>query len=230
MNFEELEKDFEKMRNEWEDIPLKLSDVTASFDTMFTEWNQLKQKECKIGAQDIFSNIGIEEKEAYHCSMLRWLLTPSGHHELGCRFLKLFFKEVLELDLNDEECKLAIVKNEVKYDNSRHDIVIFLPKFLISIEAKINASEQPDQIARIYNDAKRSEKDCLFIFLTKDKRLPSSGPYEVINQFQPASYMQVLKSLNTTVNCVYKNEPVPPEKLGRMSVLNYIRTLEEVFS
>ena len=129
---------------------------------------------------NVWEAVNIARSELKHCSFLRWLLDPKGSHYQGDLFLKRFierFGESFPGEIPKDELSSCKVKSEDFYHGvGRVDISITGRSFIIIIEAKIDAGEQEEQIAR-YEQLKSqySHKNVVIVFLTKDGRKPTSG-------------------------------------------------------
>ncbi len=95
---------------------------------------------------NIFSVLGVGEKELSHSKIIAELLNPKGAHGQGDIFLKLFLESIEITDFNIVNAK---VRTEVSYYNGRLDIIIENGKQqTIFIENKIWATDQPKQLSR----------------------------------------------------------------------------------
>ena len=132
---------------------------------------------------NVWDGFGIGESELKHCSFLSWLFDSSANHYQKEHFLRIFLEvigsnELLPFIKNG----YYVVKTEDQSNYGRVDITISNQNFIIVIEIKIKAIEQPDQIQR-YNELlnKKSKffgierKLCKTIFLTIDGKKPESG-------------------------------------------------------
>ena len=129
---------------------------------------------------NVWEAVNIARSELKHCSFLRWLLDPRGSHYQGDLFLRRFiesFSESFPREIPKDELSSCKVKSEDFYHGvGRVDISITGRSFIIVIEAKIDAGEQEQQMAR-YEQLKSqySHKNVVIVFLTKDGRDPTSG-------------------------------------------------------
>ncbi len=122
----------------------------------------------KIKGEDfnIFSILNMEYNETHtHSSFIAELISPKGRHHMGDVFLKLF----LELIFSNEENSNNIIDkilsrnvqvktehhiSQINYDTitgGRIDILIKFGDEYISIENKIYASDQKNQLERYFN-------------------------------------------------------------------------------
>lgn len=133
---------------------------------------------------NVFNILGLwSEEMRLHSAMVAELLKPEGSH--GCReaFLKIFLKEVVQIDISDHinELNKAITTTEFYIssinddgtEGGRIDILIEMPHNScipsLIIENKIYAAGQQNQLLRYYNFAKnryQSSKDFKILYLT----------------------------------------------------------------
>jgi len=117
---------------------------------------------------------GVSRLEVNVCRILAELLKPDGLHNVGDLFLKSFIRNVLNVDVSDEEIKSAKVHTEYLInENRRIDIVIETSERFIPIEAKLYAKDQERQCADYYKYAKEKTKgETKVYYLTLDGHLP----------------------------------------------------------
>lgn len=83
-----------------------------------------------------------------HSKFIYELLNPSGSHSQGDKFLQLFIKEALELNIDDAINSKVIVNREDLTDvNRRIDFTIETSNYIIGIEMKIDAGDQDNQLS-----------------------------------------------------------------------------------
>lgn len=106
------------------------------------------------GYFNIFEIANIGTNEVIICRVLHEILSPNGSHYQGNLYLKSFIKQVLKLDISDDEISTANVFREYVIDNSRRiDLVIKTKSRFIPIEVKIYAGEQKKQCYDYYKKA-----------------------------------------------------------------------------
>lgn len=129
---------------------------------------------------NVFSIAGIEHDEVKICRILKELLDPKGSHYQKEKYLKLFVKNILKINIDDDEYRNVLVYNEYLIDNNRRiDIVIKFEKYFIPIEVKIYADDQDKQCFDYYTYAsEKSEKEIQVIYLTLDGHIPSKSSVE----------------------------------------------------
>ena len=124
---------------------------------------------------NLFSILGIEQREVYICKVMCELLNPQGAHGLGGVFLENFLQNVLGEKELAGKADLAEVKSEDSTEEYRRiDFTISWDDTIIPIEAKINAGDQNHQLADYYQDVVARVGKCKYIvYLTKDADAPS---------------------------------------------------------
>jgi hypothetical protein len=161
-----------------------LADVTGIIKEYEAKWQKTEEK------FNLLKAAGVTRKEVRMCGILAALLNPQGAHYLGSRYLKLFWETVIgpkigcrvELDYNKSQ-----VITEASTNAGRLDIVITDGKVYLPIEVKIDAGEQPEQIARYATvaRARNNGKNIPIFYLTKDGKAPDtaqeSDTYEVLS-------------------------------------------------
>lgn len=121
---------------------------------------------------NVFLITGIGERETLFCKMIHDLLNPKGSHGQNNLYLRLFVQEVLKLPFEEEDYDTAIVENEFVIDDKRRiDLIIRTKNYIIPIEVKIYAGDQPKQCEDYAKWAKNSQ----LYYLTIDGREPSAG-------------------------------------------------------
>lgn len=124
------------------------------------------------GYFNIFEITNISTDEIAICRVLYELLSPNGSHYQGNIYLKLFIKNVLQLNLTDQELLTAKVHREYIIDYGRRiDIVIETDQRFIPIEVKIYAKDQENQCYNYYKKAINSK----VYYLTRFGESPSES-------------------------------------------------------
>ncbi len=140
------------------------------------------EKEKKGDFFNIFSILRAETDEVKtHSAFLAELLNPNGTHGQRDLFLKNFLKKIApNEDLITENAEVNIeysigpISEDYK-SGGRLDILIRLPKsnYIILIENKIDAGDQPYQLLRYNKYAKETKCKYKLLYLTKDGHDPS---------------------------------------------------------
>jgi hypothetical protein len=115
-------------------------------------------------------------------SLLSWLLNPYGSHGYGPVLLQGFLAYIHQYipsfpTFADSRCQVRTEINLNGESDSRADIEIDFDHFYIIIEAKVDALEQPRQVERYCEQArKRTKQNCIpwaIIYLTPSGKKPS---------------------------------------------------------
>lgn len=164
------------------------------------------EKEKKGDFFNIFSILRAETDEVKtHSAFLAELLNPNGTHGQRDLFLKNFLKKIApNEDLITENAEVNIeysigpISEDYK-SGGRLDILIRLPKsnYIILIENKIDAGDQPYQLLRYNKYAKETKCKYKLLYLTKDGHDPSetsTGKIEDEPFWKCISYFQDIKN------------------------------------
>lgn len=129
------------------------------------------------GPSDLMGVLQVAFDEVKHCRVLAWLLDPNGAHQLGDRFLRQFIGDLSRRGVlavqDDKSLGRVTVGVEEAKGTTRADIVVRSPEWMILIEAKILAGEQPTQGARL--ESLWAEGEPVLVFLTKTGRRMKTG-------------------------------------------------------
>lgn len=119
----------------------------------------------------------IDTSEEGISRVLAWLLDPKADHAQGERFLKAFHRW-LDIGWDDIPCGSTVVQTEapvsLPFSTRRIDVLVSSPERVIAIENKLNAPDQPNQVADYLSFLARgtAPKYCL-LYLSPDGREPS---------------------------------------------------------
>lgn len=140
-----------------------LSDVNAIS-------NQYYQIDKNTGRLFNFFDITkISSKETKICMFICELLNPTGSHFQNGKYLALFLRYVLNIEMTDKQCNNAKVYREYLIKNDRRiDIFIEIGEMKIPIEVKIEAKDLESQCADYVEYAKNSK----LYYLTLHKKMP----------------------------------------------------------
>lgn len=149
------------------------------YENFFSKGEEIIKKypRKKENRYNIFSILKQEEKEeGCHSRIIFNLINDCESNKLEKRFLKLFFKEVLDEEF-DEKKKYFVEreKNLGKYGRADLFIEDSDGKAYL-IEMKINAGDQPKQLSRYNQYLKKNYKDDYQIY------------YLTLNGYHPSSY------------------------------------------
>lgn len=149
---------------------------------LFKNIHAINDRKNKNELFNIFQVLGVQENEVIICRFLGELLDPKGSHGMKEKPLKLFIKNVLQVnDETDESLMVADVALEepVKNEDSeeknyrRVDIAIHTDKRVYPIEVKIWAGDQPKQLYDYYHYYFDEQKNGRIYYLTVDGHSPS---------------------------------------------------------
>jgi hypothetical protein len=132
-----------------------LNGVTEIIKGYEAEWQKTGEK------YNLFKVARIAYKEVIMCRVLADLLDPKGAHGRGSLYLKLFWETITPKLPGRPELDFAHTKatTESVTDKSRRiDIALENGKVFAPIEVKIQAGDQPDQIADYFEFAKTKNR------------------------------------------------------------------------
>ncbi len=128
---------------------------------------------------NIFCITGIDTREVRICSLIFELLRKDGTHNHGTEFLNLFFKYVLNRQIDPEDLEKAVVYSEYVIENNRRiDLFITYGDVRIPIEVKINAGDQERQLI----DYAKYRQNAPIYYLTLDAHKPSEYSANGLNE------------------------------------------------
>ncbi len=158
------------------------------------ENDDLERLEGQLADFNLFEAIGAVRQELRHSDFLSFLLSPTGNHGLGDRFLKRFLERVLfeapqqpispvEIDVSD------LLDAEVRREWRAIDVLVHSEsaRLVCVIENKVDSGESEGQLTK-YREMAASEFPNLrrlLVFLTPDGDEPSD------TAFIPMSYSEV---------------------------------------
>lgn len=160
-----------------------ISDLLA---LVYRDIEEYERKKAQLDqSYNIFSVLGVADKEVIMCRMLADLLSPDGAHGQDARFLKSFMEQVLEVEgLDDGFYHAAEVAREFCIpqscsgkDNRRIDIVIQGGNLFFPIEVKIYAVDQDSQCYDYYKytEQRMGISRARVYYLTRHGEAPSKG-------------------------------------------------------
>jgi hypothetical protein len=132
-----------------------LNDATGIIKEFEARWRKTGEK------YNIFKVAGIKRKEVIMCRVLADLLDPKGAHGRDSLYLRLFWETIASklpssLALDVEHTK--VTPEYVIDENRRIDIAIEDGNILVPIEVKIEAGDQPKQIADYFAFARTKNR------------------------------------------------------------------------
>lgn len=162
------------------------------------------------GYFNIFEITDIWSDEVIVCRVLHEILSPEGTHFQGNKYLKRFIKDVLKMDMSEEELESAKVFREYRIDNNRRiDIAISTINHFIPIEVKIYAGEQANQCFDYAKTAKNSK----VYYLTRFGDFPSDYSANGLTK-QGKGYLEIScisfseDIINWLESCVSQSETI----------------------
>ncbi len=182
----------------------------AEFFSLLSE--PLKLVQHRSLSFDPWEVAGLGRKEVRNTAVLAWLLNPEGTHGFGRQPLQVFLQAIRH-NRNDipedyiHNCRVQVETNPTGDNTNRVDIEIDADNFFLLIEVKIDACEQPEQIARYCSDARlrAMSRPWAVIFLT-----PHGGkPLTCGSEFKPEdvpclSWRQLATNLESSLQSHYK--------------------------
>lgn len=131
---------------------------------------------------NVFKVLDVRHQESVHSDMLAWLLDAAAGHSQGPAFL-LELLACCNSSVDRQALRRYHVRRELKGAEATIDIAVFSPgAFVVYIENKVYAPEQPHQVARELADLRRHARvlnvplqSQLAIFLTPNGQEPISG-------------------------------------------------------
>lgn len=183
---------------------------------------------------------GLGRKEVRNTAVLAWLLDPEGTHGFGRLPLQAFLRAIRH-NRNDipedylHYCRVQVETNPTGDNTNRVDIEIDADNFFLLIEVKIDASEQPEQVARYCSDARlrAMSRPWAVIFLTPRGGKPLTCGLDFKPEDVPCiSWRHLAIALETSLQSHYKefisaNEYSPSRQMtahAAFCFLNRVRT------
>lgn len=200
------------------------------YENFFSKGEEIIKKypRKKENKYNIFSILKQEEKEeGCHSRIIFNLINDCESNKLEKRFLKLFFKEVLDEEF-DEKKKYFVEreKNLGKYGRADLFIEDSDGKAYL-IEMKINAGDQPKQLSRYNQYLKKNYKDDYQIY------------YLTLNGYHPSSYSLkerakveyiIISFVDNIYNWIEKciEEVGENNKILKINLEQYLETLTKI--
>lgn len=138
--------------------------------------HKVLREEMKVDFNPLTVLLGAHDETRLHARFIGHLLDPKGNHCCGELFLEKFLEQVAaagwapEEGFKKEPLRDVRVSLEHSFDDGRLDLVLESKTWMLVIENKIYAIEQPDQLARYhgYLVNHKKERDGRVIYLTLD--------------------------------------------------------------
>lgn len=177
---------------------------------------------------NIFSILKMERLEYHtHSAFLYELLNPKGSHNQKETYLKIFVRDILEIE--DFKWDGVIVDRERYIGvDGRIDLVIENRTDLFIIEIKIDAGDQENQLKRYQRYAKNTGKNYRIYYLTllgdEPSQVSLGGDEETI-EYQCLSFnSHIVRWLKKSIRA--GNTPLIPSI--RESLVQYIKLIEKI--
>ena len=179
---------------------------------------------------NIFEITGLGNQEIKHSNTLAWLF-GDNEHELKYQILERFLKFTLKNSNNTSESYenlekyLKIQEKNIRVFRESDNIDLLAidenNKFVITIENKVEADEGEEQLLkyRKFIDDKYNDFERIYIFLTKDGRLPADETER--GWWLIATYKMVSKNIESLLN---KNQTISEK--AKIILLSYIDLLK----
>lgn len=219
------------MEREWVEIAARRTRVVLA------EWRQamteMRRRQDRLtsdgrwltGPSDFLDIVGIARHENTHCRILKWLLTPTARHGLGCGLVERLVAHCTGESVSAPLRVKKVAVSEWRYGREA-DLVVWGRSFTLVIETKVDASEQPSQCDDLYENFKM-EKAPLFLFLTPDGHKPHTATTQRSQRaFRTLSWSKIRAMLEEAMN---ESRPATGVAIAADVVRNYLRTLEEQF-
>lgn len=219
----------------------KIEINTAELTQFFTQLSEpLKLVQHRALSFDPWEVAGLERKEVRNTAVLAWLLDPEGTHGFGRLPLQTLLQTIRHnrKDIPEDYhryCRVQVEANPTGDCTNRVDIEIDADNFLLFIEVKINANDQPEQIARYCEDAEQRaiSRPWAVVFLTPQGKEPQTlGSKFTLENVPCLSWRQLATNLENPLQSYY-NEFIstdrysPSRQMAAHAVfcfLNRIRT------
>lgn len=183
---------------------------------------------------------GLGRKEVRNTAVLAWLLDPEGTHGFGRLPLQAFLQAIRHSrnDIPEDYlhyCRVRVETNPTGDNTNRVDVEINADNFFLLIEVKIDAYEQPEQVARYCSDAKlrAMSRPWAVIFLTPHGGKPLTYGLDFKPEDVPCiSWRHLATALESSLQQHYKefisaNENSPSRQMAAHAAfcfLNRVRT------
>jgi hypothetical protein len=185
------------------------------------------------GPDDLMSVLGRQRDELMHSRVIAWLLTPTGKHGLGARFLDALIQHVWpeEGPLTTALVTVATETTRSAADESgesreaRADIVIYADTVTIVIENKVDAGEGIDQCERLYWSWADQPTETRWLFLSPTGR----EPVTVVSAQAKAAWKAIsYGALHAVLEKVLSSVVTANDKSGRATAHAYLSTLTKL--
>lgn len=205
--------------------PTNINNLFSSVHNLIKHQEELEK--AKGETFNVFSILKMETKENdTHSNFLGNLLDPRGTHLKGGEFLNLFVEQIDALDAIDVESANVILEfscgptNQKTKTGGRIDIYIY-DSFgnSLSIENKIYADDQPNQIERYVNHNKERNRVYYLTLHGKEPSKSSKGELKSGEDFFIISYQNDIVDWLDACIKESANEPILRESIKQYKIL-----------
>jgi len=168
--FHKWPKNIEWAREQNKKININTAELTEFLSQLFEPLKVVQHRSLSFDPWEV---AGLGRKEVRNTAVLAWLLDPEGTHGFGRLPLQAFLRAIRH-NRNDipedylHYCRVQVETNPTGDNTNRVDVEIDADNFFLLIEVKIDACEQPEQVARYCSDARlrAMSRPWAVIFLT----------------------------------------------------------------
>lgn len=219
-----------QVRSEWLSITRPPSPDVDRFATIKREADAIIDAGRWVsGPETLLGVIGRQRDELVHSRLVGWLLTPTGRHGLGRRFLRALLDHVWP---GEQLLQSGLVRVEVEATRSaaddvgslmeaRADIVVIGEAAAIVIENKVDAEEGVDQCERLYWSWADRPTETRWLFLSPTGRKPVTAiSPAAMTAWRTMSYADLHRVLGSVL-------PVADTEglIGRATTRQYLATV-----
>ncbi len=175
------------------------------------------------GHFNIFDITNTSHDEVVICRVLYELLNPKGSHHQGNKYLRIFVKNVLDIEMSEKELLSAKVFREYETREGRRiDLVVSTSNYFIPIEVKIYAGDQKNQCYDYYQLAKNSR----VYYLTRYGYEPSNYSAKGLSEDEIATISFAEDIIKWLELCLAEPESI---KIGaiREVLIQFISTIRQ---
>ncbi|EKN4809898.1 PD-(D/E)XK nuclease family protein [Yersinia enterocolitica] len=168
--FHQWPKNLELTREKNKKININTAELSEFLSQLYEPLKVVQHRSLSFDPWEV---AGLGRKEVRNTAVLAWLLDPEGTHGFGRIPLQAFLRAIRH-NRNDipedylHYCRVQVETNPTGDNTNRVDIEIDADNFFLLIEVKIDACEQPEQVARYCSDARlrAMSRPWAVIFLT----------------------------------------------------------------
>ncbi|EMQ3398988.1 PD-(D/E)XK nuclease family protein [Yersinia enterocolitica] len=168
--FHQWPKNLELTREKNKKININTAELSEFLSQLYEPLKIVQHRSLSFDPWEV---AGLGRKEVRNTAVLAWLLDPEGTHGFGRLPLQAFLRAIRH-NRNDipedylHYCRVQVETNPTGDNTNRVDIEIDADNFFLLIEVKIDACEQPEQVARYCSDARlrAMSRPWAVIFLT----------------------------------------------------------------